>query len=257
MRLSSNPVFDITSGPAVGRRIRGAFVICAAASAITIMLARWPAASLGAAEPSQSAQPQDQAVESAEHARVEGFRSARWGMTEAQVKAVILKDFSIAADKVQAEENSSERTTVLSINVNELLEGAGKARISYIFGYSSKKLIQVNIVWGTSIDPQAQPERVVAAANQLRALFLSAGYDPATTASNVATGQGAITVFQGQDSEKHTTLLRLVSSPAPPPAKQRGKNDKHESVGPHVALLLSYVQDARNPDIYRLKKGQF
>jgi hypothetical protein len=256
MRLG-NPAFDIASGHALGRRIGGSFVIRTAALAIAMVLAGWPAARLGAAEPTQSAQPQDQAAEQVEQARVEGFRSARWGMTEAQVKAAILKDFNIAADKVQTEETSSERTTVLSITVNELLEGAGKARVSYILGYSSKKLIQANVVWGTLIDPQAKPERVVAAANQLRALFLSSGYDPATTASNVATGQGAITVFQGQDSEKHTTLLRLVSSPAPPPAKQRGKNDKNEAAGPHVALLLSYVQDAHNPDVYRLKKGQF
>ena len=256
MRLG-NPVFDISSGLTLARRAGGLLSLRAAALGMAIALAGWPVASLGAAEPSQSTQPQDQAAEPAEQARVEGFRSARWGMTEAQVKAAILKDFNIAADKVQTEENTSERTTVLSVTANELLEGAGKARVSYIFGYSSKKLIQVNVVWGTSIDPQAKPERVVAAANQLRALFLSSGYDPATTASNVATGQGTITVFQGQDSEKHTTLLRLVSSPAPPPAKPRGKNDKHESAGPHVALLLSYVQDARNPDVYRLKKGQF
>jgi hypothetical protein len=251
------PVFDITSAHPLGRWSGGSFVIRGAGLAIVIALAGWPVASLCAAEPAQSAQPQEQAAEPAEQAKVEGFRSARWGMTEAQVKAAVLKDFNIAADKLQTEENTSERTTVLSVTVNELLEGAGKARVSYILGYSSKKLIQVNLVWGTAVDPQAKPERVVAAANQLRALFLSAGYDPATTASNVATGQGTITVFQGQDSEKHTTLLRLVSSPAPAPAKQRGKNDKHESAGPQVALLLSYVQDARNPDVYRLKKGQF
>jgi hypothetical protein len=256
MRLG-NPALDIASGHALGRPICGSFVMRTAALAIALMLAGWPASRVGAAETTPSAQPQDQAAEQVEQARVEGFRSARWGMTEAQVKAAILKDFNIAADKVQTEENSSERTTVLSVTVNELLEGAGKARVSYILGYTSKKLIQVNVVWGTSIDPQTKPERVVAAANQLRALFLSSGYDPATTASNVATGQGAITVFQGQDSEKHTTLLRLVSSPAPPPPKQRGKNDKHEAAAPHVALLLSYVQDAHSPDVYRLKKGQF
>lgn len=194
------------------------------------------------------------AQETAERAQVAGFRSARWGMTEAQVKAAIQKDFNISADKVQSEENASERTAVLSITVDELLEGAGKARVSYIFGYASKKLIQVNVVWGTAADPQVKPERVVAAANQLRALFLSSGYDPDTVVSNVPTGEGAITVFQGQDSDKHMTLLRLVSTTAPVPAKQQRKS---ESPSTSVALLLSYVQDARNPDVYRLKKGQF
>ena len=225
--------------------------------ALVSLLALAAATAVAAPEQPTPAKPpaagQDQ--DSAEHAQVEGFRSAHWGMTEAQVKAAIQKDFNIPADKEQAEEDLSERTTVLSITVNDLLEGAGKARVSYILGYSTKKLIQVNVIWGTPIDPQAKPERIVAAANQLRTLFLNSGYDRETVASNVATADGSVTVFQGQDAAKHMTLLRLFSTPAPPPpAKQRGKT---ESAGPTVVLRLSYVLDARNPDVYRLKKGQF
>ena len=206
-----------------------------------------PAAKPGAAPP--PAEP-----DTTEHVQVEGFRSARWGMTEAQVKAAIQKDFNIPVDKDQAEENPSERTTVLSVTVNDLLEGAGKARISYIMGFTTKKLIQVNIIWGTTIDPQVKPDRIVAGANQLRTLFLNSGYERDTIASNVATADGSITVFQGQDADKHMTLLRLVSTPAPAPTKQHGKT---EAAGPTVVLLLSYLLDVRNPDVYRLKKGQF
>ena len=204
--------------------------------------------------PRQSPATQQQAQDTTERVQVEGFRSARWGMTEAQVKAAIQKDFNIPVDKEQTEENPSERTTVLSVTVNDLLEGAGKARISYILGYTTKKLIQVNVIWGTTIDPQVKPDRVVAAANQLRTLFLNSGYDRETVSSNVATADGSITVFQGQDSDKHMTVLRLVSTPPPAPSKQRGKA---ETAGPAVVLLLSYLLDARNPDVYRLKKGQF
>jgi hypothetical protein len=236
---------------------------CAVPVVVALALA-WPGtAVVAAAQPATaphapSSQPpvpeQQPAQDTSEHIQVEGFRSAHWGMTDAQVKAAIQKDFNIPPNKVPTEENPSERTTVLSISVNDLLEGTGKARISYILGYSTKKLIQANIVWGTTVDPQAKPERIVAAANQLRALFLSSGYDPDTVASNVATADGTITVFQGQDAEKHTTLLRLVSTPAPAPSKQQGKT---QAAGPTVVLLLSYVLDARNPDVFRLKKGQF
>src|SRR5438034_3647535 len=75
---------------------------------------------------------------------VEGFRSAQWGMTEPQVKAAIAKDFKLAADKIKSDDNLAERTHVLTVVVPDLLEGAGAARVSYIFGYSTKKLIQVN-----------------------------------------------------------------------------------------------------------------
>jgi hypothetical protein len=188
-----------------------------------------------------------------ERAEVLGFRSARWGMTEPQVKTAIQKDFNISAEKVSVEENSSERTIVLTVTVDELLEAAGKARVSYILGYSSKKLIQINVAWGTTVDPQVKPERVVAAANQLHRLFLSSGYDPSTVISNTPARDGGIVVFQGQDAEKHMTVLRLNSGKAPVSKQQR----KEDSRAVSVVLLLSYIQDARNPDAYRLKKGQF
>jgi hypothetical protein len=190
--------------------------------------------------------------EATERAEVLGFRSARWGMTETQVKTAIQKDFNIAAEKVRVEENPSERTSVLNITVDELLESAGKAHVSYILGYSSKKLIQVNVAWGTAVDPQSRPERVVAAANQLLRLFLGSGYEPDTVVSNTPSRDGGIVVFQGQDADKHMTVLRLMSGKAPA-AKQHRKDETRTS----VALLLSYLQDARNPDVYRLKKGQF
>ena len=186
--------------------------------------------------------------------QVDGFRSARWGMTEAKVKAAIRQDFGLAADKIHAEDNLNERTKVFTITVNDLLQGTGKARISYILGYATKKLIEVNIEWGTPVDPHVEPGLVVAAANQLRTLFLTSGYQPGTIASNVATGAGTMVVFQGEDAEKHMTLLRLVSTPAPVPGRQ---HRAAEATGPTVVLLLSYIENSVNPDIYRLKKGQF
>jgi hypothetical protein len=188
-----------------------------------------------------------------EPVKVLGFRSAQWGMNAGEVKAAIKKDFNVPPEKVKPEENSSERTTVLSVVVPDLIEGAGKAHVSYILGYTSKKLIQVNITWGTPVDKEARIDQVVAAANQLRALFLTTGYQPDTITSNLPTSDGTIVVFQGQDTEKHTTLLRLANGSVPGPVKQ----GKREPPTPTVALQLSYIMDARNPDIFRLKKGQF
>jgi hypothetical protein len=188
-------------------------------------------------------------TEPAEHVKVEGFRSARWGMDAPQVKAAILKDFGIPAEKVKTEENAAERTTILTATVNDLLEGAGPARISYVLGFKTKKLIQVTILWGTAVDPQAHPEKIVTAANQLRQLFLDSGYQPETVVTNARMADGTILVFQGQDADKHTTVVRLANAPA------SAKGSKTE--GGSVALSLSYTLDSRSPDIFRLKKGQF
>jgi hypothetical protein len=208
-----------------------------------------PAASDQRQPPGTTATPSES--EPVEHAKVEGFRSARWGMDAAQIKAAIHKDFGIPAEKVKTEENAAERTTVLTIAVNDLLEGAGPARISYILGYKTKKLIQAAVLWGTPVDPQAQPEKIVAAANQLRQLFLDSGYQPETVVANARMADGTILVFQGQDTDKHTTVLRLANAQAP------AKGSKAEAAGGSVALSLSYILDSRSPDIFRLKKGQF
>ncbi len=172
-------------------------------------------------------------------------------MTVAQVKAAVQKEFNIPLDKAKTEENLAERTEVLTVTVPDLLEGAGPARVSYIFGYASKKLIQVNVLWGTAVDPQAVPEKIVAAANQLRQLFTDSGYDPETVATNVKMNDGSILVFEGADADRHTTILRLASA-----AAAAGRGAKAQKISETV-LSLSYVLDPRNPDIYRLKKGQF
>ena len=176
-------------------------------------------------------------------------------MTDAEVKDAIHKDFNIGADKIKSEDNLAERTTALTVTVPDLLEGAGAAHVSYILGYSSKKLIQVNVLWGNAVDPQASAERVVAGANELRQLFLDAGYQPDTVTTNVKLPDGSILVFKGQAADKHTTLLRLQAGTVTPSAPAQGG----EAAKPveATALSLSYVLDAANPDIYRLKKGSF
>jgi hypothetical protein len=187
----------------------------------------------------------------AQPGRVDGFRSAQWGMTEPQVKSAISKDFKLGPEKIKAEENIAERTHVLSIVVSDLLEGAGAAKISYIFGHSSKKLIQVNVLWGSGVDPQIPPEKIVAAADQLRQLFLDSGYEPRSIVTNAKMNDGEVLVFKGEDADKHVTILRLGAAGQPP---RRGSSEKPTAA---TALALSYILDAQNPDIYRLKKGQF
>jgi len=182
---------------------------------------------------------------------VDGFRSARWGMNPAEVKAAIERDFGIPPAKVSTTENAAERTTVLTITVANLIDGAGTARLSYILGYKAKTLIQVTILWGTPVDPQVSPEAIITAANQLRQLFVDSGYQPKTIIVNSRQSDGSILVFEGQDAKAHTTVLRLASTPSP----ANGPHGKARIAS--IALSLSYVLDSRDPDIFRLKKGQF
>jgi hypothetical protein len=54
---------------------------------------------------------------------VDGFRSAKFGMSDTQVKAAITKDFGIKADAISEQPNPAERTTVLAVKVPDLLPG--------------------------------------------------------------------------------------------------------------------------------------
>jgi hypothetical protein len=230
--------------------VTGRSTLCTAAAAIGLVLGAVAAFVAADAAPAQSPEA-GATVSEAGVVTVGGFRSARWGMDEAEVKAAIQKDFGVSAREVSSTANGVERTTILTVTVRDLLEGAGPARISYILGYKSKKLIEVTLLWGTPIDPRVPAENIVTAANQLRQLFLDSGYEPKTIIANARLADGSFLVFEGQDAAKHTTLLGLTSTPsaASGPQKKGGVAS--------IALSLSYVLDSQHPDIFRLKKGQF
>src|ERR1700722_678184 len=59
----------------------------------------------------------------------DGFRSAKFGMNDAQTKAAIMKDFGVQADAITQQPNPAERTTVLAVKVPDLLPGGGIAEV--------------------------------------------------------------------------------------------------------------------------------
>ena len=193
---------------------------------------------------------QQQAPPAGPAATIDGFRQALCGMNEKQVRQVIRKDFPTAAAKISGAVHPSEKTTVLSVTVSDLLPDTGKARISYIFGYRSKKLIQVNIVW-TSEGNAASDEILVGTANSLRDYFASQNYKPVTVVANRQLAENTIVVFRAGDLQG--TVLLVLSGVA---AAARGE-EKKGSRPPPLTLELSYIEDAAHPDVFRISKGQF
>jgi hypothetical protein len=184
-------------------------------------------------------------------AQIEGFRQARFGMSEEQVRQAIRKDFPGAAAKLTAAIHPSEKTTVLSLSVADLLPHTGNARISYILGYRSKKLSQVNIIW-TSDGTTAGDEIVVGIANSLRDYFASEKFKPDSVVANHQLAANTILVFRGSDDQKRTVLL-LLSGVA---ASAESEEKKAPKPSP-LTLELSYIADAAHPDVFRIGKGQF
>jgi hypothetical protein len=184
-------------------------------------------------------------------AAIEGFRQARFGMSEEQVRQAIRNDFPAAAAKLASTVNPSEKTTILSLGVTDLLPRTGKAHISYIFGYQSKKLIQVNILWGSDRSA-AVDETIVGTANSLRDYFAAENFRSDSVVANRQLAGNTILVFRGSDDQKRTVLLVLSGVAAAARAE-----DKKEPRPPPLTLELSYIEDAAHPDVFRIGNGQF
>ena len=181
---------------------------------------------------------------------VEGFRQARFGMNEEQVKQAIRKDFPEVAGKLTRAIHPTEKTIVLSLVVADLLPHSGNARISYILGHRSKKLGQVNIVW-SSDGSTAGDETIVGAANSLRDYFSAENFKPDSIITNHQLAPDAILVFRASDEQKRTVLLVLSGVAA------ARAEDKKVPKPPPLTLELSYIEDPAHPDVFRIGRGQF
>ncbi len=82
-----------------------------------------------------------------------------------------------------------------------MLPHTGAAHISYIFGYHSKKLIQVNILWVSDRSASAD-EEIVGTANALRDYFASENFRPDSVVANRRLAANTILVFRGSDDQQ-------------------------------------------------------
>ena len=179
---------------------------------------------------------------------VAGFRSAPFGAGEAEVRTAIAKDFPADAGSVKASSNLAERTQILTVRVADIIPDGGAADVSYVFGFKSRKLIQVNVLWSRVTDPKLTPERLLADGDTLRDYLLTAGYNPATITANTRVSSGVL-LFRGSDADNHTTALVLqgVVTAA----------DKGAGNFVPAGLLLFYAADAANPDVFKIPPGKF
>ena len=180
-------------------------------------------------------------------ANIDGFRSAKFGMTIETVKKAIRKDFSIPNRKIITINHPTERTKSLAVTVDKLLPESGKSRVVYVFGYQSKRLIQVNIVTGHPVDNDATPQQVINFGNLLGNYFFKKRYQKEGLIAHARLSDGSILVFRGKDQKGRMVLLRVSN---PQPDNENAKNLK-------ITLNLSYIEKPGEPDAYKLKDGDF
>lgn len=76
---------------------------------------------------------------------VSGYQSASFGSSSDVVEQAIHKDFPSA--RIESRDDESTGTTIKSVSVDQLAPFNAPAQVNYRFGYKSKALIQVDVIW--------------------------------------------------------------------------------------------------------------
>ena len=180
-------------------------------------------------------------------ANIDGFRSAKFGMKEKEVKKAIYQDFKIPDGEISTINHPTEKTESLAVTVENLLPNAGKSRVVYVLGYTTKRLIQVNILTGHQVDTDVVTQQIINSGNLLGNYFFKKRYQEDGLVKHARLNDGSILIFRGKDQKGRMALLRL-SNPQP--------NDKNNE-GLKMSLNLSYIEKPGRPDAYHLKEGDF
>jgi hypothetical protein len=179
---------------------------------------------------------------------VDGFRSAKFGMTSDEVLKAIESDFNLSGDAVVAGENRAERTRLLTVMVPDLLPEGGVAQVSYVFGYTSGGLIQVGVSWSRQTDPEMNEDKLQANAEVLVSYFQSQRYNPESIRSGLLLDDGVL-LFRGEDEEGRSSILLMQG--------QFMEAEGGQRVLAPVSLALLYAADSENPDVFSIAPGQF
>ena len=178
-------------------------------------------------------------------ADIKGFRSAKFGMNEKSVYRAIATDFKLAKSKVKKTTNTKEHTTGLEIIVPDLFSTGGAAKVGYILGYKSKKLMHINVLWGRGAAEKVDGKDVLTTANLLRTHFLKKRYKEEGLVANAKLSDTSTMVFRGKDKKNRMILLMLGTQ-----LKEEGMTD--EQIINSTSLGLSYILNPDEPDVRKI-----
>jgi len=166
-------------------------------------------------------------------------------MTEPEVIAAILLDFKLARSDVYRQVHPSQKTVILSVRLGSVAPHPGPAKVFYIFGYRSQKLMQVNVLWGKAVTDHPDGPGLVKIANELRKQFLKQPFKKEGLQVNRQIAEGIVLVFQGVHENGRGVEVFLVNPETP------GKGP-----GKEITLRLSYISRPGVPDVFEPNRGK-
>jgi hypothetical protein len=186
---------------------------------------------------------------------VTGFRDARFGMTEPEVRAAIKKSFALKDADIKTSSNPTEATLLIA-RVESLDPGPGPADITYIFGNKSKRLIQVNVAWGEDApNKPSGANALVAAGTRLVRYFLEFSWRKDTARVGIPVGENTVVLFAGEDEKKG--VVRLVFDGIKYQMNREGYQTQFADPKGPPKLVINYIADRDNPDVAKIEPGKF
>jgi hypothetical protein len=187
---------------------------------------------------------------------VTGFRDARFGMTEAEVRAAVKKSFAVKDADIKTTSNPTEGTTLLIARADSLDPGPGPAAITYIFGNKSKRLIQVNVAWGEDApNNSSDANAIIGAGTRLERYFQGFSWRKDTTRVGIPVGENTVVLFAGEDEKKGA--VRLVVDGIKYQMNREGDQTTSPDPKGPPKLVINYIADRQNPDVAKIEPGKF
>ena len=171
-----------------------------------------------------------------------GFRSARFGMDEDQVRASVARDFKDYAALLQPARHPDARYAMLVLPLPALEPGPGAAGVTYIFAAKEHKLVQVNVLWSTPDKPgDADRARMATAGAQLADYFRALHWRPDAATMGVPLGANGLVLFSGIDPHKAMVEVSLTGVPL------QGKDGKVAPADGPARLRVAYLSSLGVP----------
>lgn len=186
---------------------------------------------------------------------VTGFRDAKFGMTEAEVKATVVKSFGIKPTDIVASTNPVEGTTVLTVKLASLDPAPGAARVAYILGNKSKKLIQVNVIWGEEGAASSDVAGMMTAGSRLERYFAGFVWKKDAVRAGIPVGDNTVVLFAGEDDRKGA--VQVIADGVKYQMQREGNQTTSPDPKGPPKLIINYIADRDDPDITKIERGRF
>jgi hypothetical protein len=185
---------------------------------------------------------------------VTGFREARFGMTEFEVRHVARKSFGVDDDRMTLAGDPVSGASKLIVHVQDLEPGLGEGRVEYLFGYEHQRLFQVNVVWGLDTNPQFDNLAMLEGALRLQRYFLGFTWRSRSAQTGALLGDRAIRLFSGVDAGNRTVTLTIEDVLY---ERVSGNIRLVPEASVPTVLTVSYMDESRAGDVDRIDRGEF